>query len=183
VSFLQRLPCFDNLPYAGSATEAKPRMRLPRDDKNQDLTWIAAPANDALLYFVQLMDEMVSHPTLESLRAVSLDSYHRLREAERTWEEAGQAGISARLEALIDELRAYLDRDPIVKVHFSKSWSAAQSRLKSAKNRPIEAIEAVRYLASDLHLHFSYFRECRRYIIRAVGRGKASDKRDFRFVV
>jgi hypothetical protein len=158
-------------------------MRLPRDNNSQDLTWIAAPENDALLYFVQLMDEMVSHPTLESLRAVSLDSYHRLREAERTWEEAEQAGISARLEALIDELRAYLDRDPIVKVHFSTSWSAAQSRLKSAKNRPIEAIEAVLYLASDLNLHFSYFRECRRYIINAVGRGTAKDKRDFRFVV
>lgn len=156
-------------------------MRLPRDQSDQVLLWISEQKFDALLYFAQLMNELLAHQSTDSLRAVSLDGFHRLREIERTWAEAAQAGLSVNIEMLIDELRAYLARDPIVTRDFASTWEAIQPRLKSAKDRPVEAIEAVRYLAGALEP--AYLRKCRDYIERAVSRGQAKDKREFRFVV
>src|SRR5579862_3639297 len=156
-------------------------MQIPLDDNERQRAWATMPTNDALLYFVQLMEEMVAHPTIESLRAVSLDSYHRLREIDRVWREAERAQIIFNLPAAIEELVDYLGRDPIVLEYFAESWLAVQPRLKATKGRPKEAVEAIRYLSDKFDPH--YLRRCRDYIGRAVGAGKAKQKRDFRFVV
>jgi hypothetical protein len=156
-------------------------MRLPRNENEQVRAWASKPEYDALLYFAQLMNELLAHQSPDGLRAVSLDSYHRLREIERAWAEGQRAGISVGLEALIAELRAYLSRDPIVTHEFSGPWAAIQPRIKSAQDRPVETIEAIRYFASKLEP--AYLRSCRGYIENAISHGKAKDKREFRFVV
>jgi hypothetical protein len=156
-------------------------MRIPRNEGDQIWGWVSDAKYDALLYFAQLVDELLAHQSPEGLRVVSLDSYHRLREAERTWVEAERAAIPVGLDQLTAELRDFLGRDPIVTRDFAQPWEAIQPRLKSSKDRPIETVEAIRYLARKLEP--AYLRRCRDYIESAVSRGKSKEKRQFRFVV
>ena len=156
-------------------------MRIPQDENGVVRTWTLAPANDALLYFAQLMQELVSYQSPDFLRAVTLDSYHRAREVERSWDESRVAGIALDLGAQIEELTSYLRRDPVITRNNVEVWEAVEPRLKSAHDRPSEAIEAVRLLARKLK--DSYFRECRDYIEQHVKNGRSRDKRQFRFVV
>jgi hypothetical protein len=156
-------------------------MRLPRDLNEQVWAWVSDQRYDALLYFAQLMHQFLATQSPDGLRALSLDSYHRLRELERTWSELSLAGIPASIEPLVLELRAYLDRDPIITKEFAPLWSGIQPRLKSSKDRPSDAIEAVRYFARKIES--AYLRKSRNYIEEAVAHGVAKNKREFRFVV
>jgi hypothetical protein len=126
------------------------------------------------------MDELLNNLSPDGLRVLSLDSYHRLREVERTWDESNVAGVPLPLGFLIEELKAYLSRDPVVTADFAIAWTSVLPRLNSAGDRPKEAIEAVRFLASALAP--SYLRKCRSYIEKAVGQGRVRNRRAFRFV-
>jgi hypothetical protein len=78
-------------------------MRLPQDEQGAVRPWTIVPENDALLYFVQLMHEMLSHQTPDSLRAVSLDSYHRILEIERSCKEEKAANFPLNLTNQVEE--------------------------------------------------------------------------------
>ncbi|MFS2110451.1 hypothetical protein ACCC88_12230 [Sphingomonas sp. Sphisp140] len=126
------------------------------------------------------MDELLNNRSPDALRVLSLDSYHRLREVERTWEEAHAAGIALSLSFLIQELKAYLARDPIVTHEYAVAWNSVLPRLSNGGDNPREAIEAVRFLASTLAP--GYLRKCREYIAAAIKHGKPRNRRSFRLV-
>lgn len=156
-------------------------MRIPQDEQGNVRAWTLDPKHDALLYFVQLMHELVSHQSPESLRPVSLDSYHRLVEIERSWKEATAAGFPLDLTDQIDELLHYLGRDPVITQNNVGLWKAVSPCLRSASSRPDDAIDAIRLLSGKLAE--GYLRQCRDHIEHSVTRQKARDKRRFRFLV
>ncbi len=155
-------------------------MRIPSDEQGQYWPWISRPEADTLLYFVQLIETLLNNQSPDGLRVVSLDSYHRLREVERTWMEATVASIQINFSALFEELQAYLSRDPIVTHEFASEWTAIVPRLKSAGGRPENAVEGVRFLAAKLAP--AYLRKCRDYLVEATRHGRPRNRRDFRFV-
>jgi hypothetical protein len=125
---------------------------------------------------------MLYYGAAEPFTVVSLDTYHRLRELERAWQESSAAGLAhATLTEVVEELVAFVSRDPVIKRNFSVEWEAIQPRLNSFNDRPREAIEATQYLASRLTTR--YLRACRQLIIDFVNARKLNDKRGFRFLV
>lgn len=155
-------------------------MRIPVNDKGELWPWAKRKEADTLVYFAQLMDELLNNRSPEALRVLSLDSYHRLREIERTWEETQAAGIAPPLAFLLQELKAYLSRDPIVTHDFSVAWNSTLPRLSNGGENPREAMEAVRFLESALAP--AYLRKCRDYIAAAIKHGKPKNRRAFRLV-
>lgn len=155
-------------------------MRIPLNEQGDLWAWTKRKEADTLVYFAQLMDELLNNRSPDALRVVSLDSYHRLREIERTWEETQAAGIAPPLAFLVQELKAYLSRDPIVTQNFAVAWNSALPRLSNAGENPREAMEAVRFMASTLAP--AYLRKCREYIAAAVKHGKPKNRRAFRRV-
>jgi hypothetical protein len=156
-------------------------VRVPHDEQGTFRSWTLAPENDALLYFAQLMHELVNHQTPDAFRAVSLDSYHRLIELERSWQESRVADFPLDLRDQIEEVTAYLKRDPVVTRNHTAVWDAVGPYLRSASDRPNEAMEAIRLLAGRLGQ--TYLRECRDYIAAKTSAGRATDKRQFRLVI
>ncbi len=155
-------------------------MRIPANEQGKPWPWIKRKEADTLVYFAQLMDELLNNRSPDALRVLSLDSYHRLLEVERTWEEMNAAGISPSLGFLIEEVMAYLNRDPVVTRDFAVAWTSALPRLSNGSNNPREAMEALRFLASAMAP--AYLRKCRDYIVTAVKHGKPKDRRAFRLV-
>jgi len=155
-------------------------LRVPADEAGVPRPWTQASENDALLYFVQLIDELVSHQSPETSRAVSLDSYHRLLEFERIWDEGKAGGFRPDMSEPLAELLAFLGRDPVVTTNNADLWKAVEPLLRSAPDRPDAAVEAARLLGQKMH--GSYLRQCRSYLEERVEAGRAKDKREFHFV-
>lgn len=156
-------------------------MRIPADETGAPKAWTKLQANDGLLYFVQLVDELVSHQSPEALRAVSLDSYHRLLEFERIWDESVSGGFGPDMGTPMAELLEFLGRDPVVTTDHADLWKAVEPLLRSAADRPEAAVEAARLFSQKLRA--TYLRRCRSYLEKSVGAGKAKNKREFRYVV
>jgi hypothetical protein len=111
-------------------------VRIPANEQGEKWEWVTRKESDTLLYFAQLMEELLNNQSSDGLRARSLDSYHRLREIERTWDEAHTAAVTISMSPLVEELKAYLSRDPIVTDEFSVVWTSILPRLS------IESIES-----------------------------------------
>jgi hypothetical protein len=156
-------------------------MLTPKDQNGNAFPWVRDPKYEGLLYFVQLIHDMLYYGAPESFRVVSLDSFHRLTEIEKAWDETNAAGLPlGAMTPMIDELLSYAARDPIVVDTYGSQWTAAQPRLHSFSSRPVETLEAIRFLRSNLSA--GYLRACRDYIVKFVNSKKLKNRRDFRFV-
>jgi hypothetical protein len=138
-------------------------MLMPRDKEKQLYEWTTNENNEGLLYFVQLIHSMLYYGAAEPSRVISLDTYHRLEEIDRAWDEGAEAKWRhSSVTVMIDEFLDYAARDPVIAQFYAPEWKAIQPRIKSFSDRPVEAVEAVRYLRSILRP--SYLRNCRDYI-------------------
>ena len=142
--------------------------------------WCLKPENKALLYFVQLIHSMLDFGSPESHRVVSLDTFHRLVEIEKTWNEISDAKIRANsMSPMLSELLHYIDKDPIIKLHYSFELAAARPRIKSFNTNQKEAIEAIGFIKN--RLKSKYFMRCGDYIKKFVN-GDGKRKRECRSV-
>ena len=62
-------------------------MEMPRQKNGRLQPWVTKRENEALLYFVQLIHNMLFWGSPEHSRVVSLDTFHRLKEAARFEDE------------------------------------------------------------------------------------------------
>ncbi len=100
-------------------------MRVP------DKEWAANPVYQALLYFCQLLDDMVWESTRDSHRAPAMNTYHLCVEVQRTWEETQASALREGLiSTILNELLATGSVDPTVAAHFSDPWAKLTFALK-----------------------------------------------------
>jgi hypothetical protein len=142
-------------------------MRLP------DRRWANTPEYQALLYFCQLVDEMVWYGTRDSYRAPSLNTYHRCDEILRS---AGEIKLwrlrEGILSSMFDELQTLGQRDPTVQKHFPSEW--ARLNFAFEKGDITTKIFAVRQFLDRIST--AYLKRCRDEIQRIVKGGECKEK-------
>jgi hypothetical protein len=160
-------------------------MLMPTQTKDQPQPgapqpWSLKAENKALLYFVQLIHSMLNFGSPEQYRVVSLDTFHRLKEIEKAWDEIRDMERRANsIAPMINELIFYISRDPNIRISYSAELESALPRLKAFTDRPQEAIEAVRFMTN--RIMEGYYNKCCAYINEfVVGDGKR--KRECRIV-
>jgi hypothetical protein len=122
---------------------------------------------------------MLYYGAAEPSGVVSLDTYHRLEEIDRAWDESAEAKWRhSSVTIMIDEFLDYAARDPVIGRFYASEWKAIQPRIKSFSDRPVESVEAVRYLKSILRP--SYLRNCREYIRNFVVSEQLKNRRELR---
>lgn len=142
-------------------------MRIPSND------WAAKSDYQALLYFCQLLDNMVWESTRDSHRAPAMNTYHLCLEVQRTWDEMEASSLREGLVSVVlDELRATGDNDPTVSAHFAEHWSRLTFALKSDMSLETKVGAAARFFRQ---IETAYLKRCRDEIQRLIS-GKAAKK-------
>ena len=128
--------------------------------------WMAKPEYQSLLYFCQLLDDMVWEATRDSHRAPAMNTYHLCVEVQRTWDENR---TSSRREGLIgiilDELHITGENDPTVTAHFAEAWSKLTFVLKHGTTQDTKVGAVFRF---SQHIEIPYLKRCRDEIQRLV---------------
>ncbi len=121
--------------------------------------WAAKPEYQALLYFCQLLDDMVWESTRDSHRAPAMNTYHLCIEVLRTWDETRASSLREGLiSTILDELQATGDNDPTVAAHFAEPWSKLSFALKSNAAQDTKVGAAARFFRQ---IENSYLKRCR----------------------
>jgi hypothetical protein len=142
-------------------------MRVP------DKEWAAKPEYQSLLYFCQLLDDMVWESTRDSHRAPAMNTYHLCVEVQRTWDETQASSLREGLiSTILDELQATGNDDPTVSAHFAEPWSKLTFALKSSVAQDTKVGAVARFLRQ---IEGSYLKRCRDEIQGLVS-GKATKK-------
>ncbi len=142
-------------------------MRVP------DKEWATKPEYQSLLYFCQLLDDMVWESTRDSHRAPAMNTYHLCVEVERTWDETQASSLREGLiSTILDELQATGNGDPTVTAHFAEPWSKLTFALKSSVSQDTKVGAVARFYRQ---IENSYLKRCRDEIQVLVS-GKATKK-------
>lgn len=142
-------------------------MRLP------DREWARASEYEALLYFCQLVDDMIWYGSRDSYRAPSLNTYHRCLEILRSFDELRtshlQEGV---LSPMFAELLALGQSDPTIHTHFREEWAKLKFALKEG-DIPTKVF-AVRQLYNSIDA--PYLKRCRDEIKKIVNNKTCKNK-------
>jgi hypothetical protein len=142
-------------------------MRLPARE------WAKRPENQGLLYFCQLLDDMVWDGTRDSYRAPSLNTYHRCHEILRTMEEIRDSALrEGILSPMFDELILLGASDPTVKRHFDSNWQELAFSFEKGglQNKTFAVMRFLRRIDT------AYLKRCRDEIQRIVDLGECKEK-------
>jgi len=142
-------------------------MRVPTK------AWATKPEYQALLYFCQLLDDMVWESTRDSHRAPAMNTFHLCVEVQRTWEEMRASALREGLiSTILDELQTTGSGDPTVAAHFAEAWSKLIFALRSNVAQDTKVGAVARFFR---HIESSYLKRCRDEI-QALVTGKAIKK-------
>ncbi len=127
-------------------------MRLP------DRQWARVPEYQALLYFYQLVDDMVWYGSRDSYRAPSLNTYHRCLEILRSFDELRASQLrEGVLSPMFAELLTLGQSDPIIQTHFSEEWEKLKFALKdSDTSTKVFAVRRLYFAIKDNYLTRCY---------------------------
>jgi hypothetical protein len=143
-------------------------MRVP------DKSWAAKPDYQALLYFCQLLDDMVWNWTRDSHRAPAMNTYHLCEEILRSWDEIKASSLrEGIMSAMFDELWVTAGGDPAVVAHYDIAWERLHFALETEVSLGGKVGAVDRFFR---HVQQSYLKRCRDEIERLVGRPKAVEK-------
>ena len=129
--------------------------------------------NQGLLYFCQLLDDMVWDGTRDSYRAPSLNTYHRCHEILRTTEEIRDSALrEGILSPMFDELILLGASDPTVKRHFDSNWQELAFSFEKGglQNKTFAVMRFLRRIDT------AYLKRCRDEIQRIVDLGECKEK-------
>lgn len=142
-------------------------MRVPNKG------WAAKPEYQSLLYFCQLLDDMVWESTRDSHRAPAMNTYHLCVEVQRTWDETQASSLREGLiSTILEELQTTGNDDPTVTTHFAEPWSKLSFALKSSVAQATKVGAVARFFRQ---IESSYLKRCRDEI-QALVSGKATKK-------
>ncbi|WP_395372492.1 hypothetical protein [Komagataeibacter diospyri] len=142
-------------------------MRVP------DKKWAAKPEYQSLLYFCQMLDDMVWDFTRDSHRAPAMNTYHLCMEVQRTWDETQASSLREGLiSTILDELHATGSGDPTVIAHFSEPWCKLAFALKFSVAQDIKVGAVARFFHQIEH---SYLKRCRDEIQKLIS-GRPTQK-------
>jgi len=151
------------------AAKAKNRFKMRVPDKK----WAGKPEYQSLLYFCQLLDDMVWESARDSHRAPAMNTYHLCIEVQRTWDETQASSLREGLiSTILDELQATGKNDPTVTTHFVEPWSKLVFALKASVNQEIKVGAVARFFR---HIENSYLKRCRNELKGLIS-GKATKK-------
>lgn len=138
-----------------------------------DKEWAKKPEYQSLVYFSQLLDDMVWDSTRDSHRAPAMNTYHLCLEVQRTWDEAQASSLREGLiSTILDELQAMGNADPTVSAHFTEPWSKLTFALKSSVTQETKVGAVARFFRQ---IESAYLKRCRDEIQGLVS-GKATKK-------
>jgi hypothetical protein len=142
-------------------------MRVPEKE------WATKPEYQSLLYFCQLLDDMVWESTRDSHRAPAMNTFHLCVEVQRTWDETQASSLREGLiSTILDELQTTGKDDPTVAAHFAEPWSKLTFALKSSVPQDTKVGAVARFFRQ---IESSYLKRCRDEIQRLIA-GKAIQK-------
>jgi hypothetical protein len=158
-------------------------MRVP------EKKWVAEPRYTTVLYFAQILEEMVWHGARDSYRPPSLDSYHRSLELYTIYSDLKDAGLltessatdSHIMEPMFEEFLSFVAKDLTIKRHFSNAWEIVAHHLgdKNAKSHgKIRAVKLFERTVGPM-----YLRRCRNEIEGYAENEKPRDKELFRILI
>ena len=138
-------------------------MRIP------EKAWIREEAYEGLYYFAQVLEEMLWNGTRDSYRVPALNTFHRLEEIIRSFDEVREAELSDDIiEPMFEELVHFGARDEVIQNDLRSEWLEFRLHFDSSpvgRDKISAKIAAVRFL----HRHISsYLRKCREQIERRL---------------
>ena len=120
-------------------------FRLPQNN------WPDTAAGRGVLFFVQLVNDMLSPETFESFRALSLDTLARISEAIQTVEDIQLDRVpKAVIDPIIGELSWSLGKDPIAKLSHELEIAAVIRNLNDPKRSLSDKARNLRLLQCRL---------------------------------
>jgi len=135
-------------------------MRVP------DKQWATKPEYQSLLYFCQLLDDMVWEATRDSHRAPAMNTFHLCLEVQRTWDETLSSSLREGLiSTILDELYTTGNNDSTLTEHFAEPWSKLTFALKSSVPQDTKVRAVARFFR---HIESSYLKRCRDVIQNLV---------------